>query len=337
MESLEQIPRADAGGGGVLFQRPSPSSYFCLLDEQPTFLVPPRLLRNRFRSTTRSLVVNPLCWFSRDGSPPPQVAPWLSSLADAFPQAESVWVSNSATGSIAPFWLGPGLSDLLARAQPGQPAPAGLDPRQQEILWRARILIEDGDAAREREEWASTVEHGRRQFARGYLPLAGLVHPYHLGALRRYFRHHIRKGNFALGDNQSGRRYVAHNENVARFFHHQLAATISQMAGEVVKPSYVYFASYQDGAVLEKHTDRQQCEFSITFCLDYTPEPAGATGWPIRLEAKSGRVTVHQAIGDALLYRGCQVPHFRKPLPPGATSTSFFFHYVRADFAGPLD
>ena len=335
MESLEQVSQAVAGAG--LLKRPSPSSYFCLLDEQPTFLVPPQLLRNKFRSANVPLVVNPLCWFSRDGSPPPQVAPWLSSLGDPCSQAGSVWVTDSITGSVVPFWLGPGLSDLLARAQPGQPAPAGLDARQQEILRRARILVEDGDAAREQEEWGSTVEHGRRQFAQGYLPLAGLIHPYHLGALRRYFRHHIRKGNFALGDNQSGRRYVAHNESVARFFHHQLAATVSRMAGEEVKPSYVYFASYQDGAVLAKHTDRAQCDFSITFCLDYTPEPAGATGWPIHLETKSGRVTVFQAIGDALLYRGCQVPHFRKPLPRGATSTSFFFHYVRADFDGPLD
>jgi hypothetical protein len=48
-------------------------------------------------------------------------------------------------------------------------------------------------------------------------------------------------------------------------------------------------------------------------------------------------VTVFQAIGDALLYRGRELPHSRDALPEGHTSTSIFFHYVREDFAGSLD
>jgi len=37
-----------------------------------------------------------------------------------------------------------------------------------------------------------------------------------------------------------------------------------------------------------------------------------------------------------LLYRGTQVPHYRDALGQGRTSTSIFFHYVPADFVGPL-
>ncbi|MGD0183385.1 MAG: hypothetical protein ABSC15_26545, partial [Terriglobales bacterium] len=95
-------------------------------------------------------------------------------------------------------------------------------------------------------------------------------------------------------------------------------------------------ASYQPGADLERHTDRAQCDFSVTLCLDYSPEPRNATPWPIHLYKKSGKVTVFQAIGDALLYRGCQIPHSRDTLPEGQTSTSIFFHYVREDFTGSL-
>jgi hypothetical protein len=124
---------------------------------------------------------------------------------------------------------------------------------------------------------------------------------------------------------------------VARFFHHQLTAAVAAIAGEPVKPSYVYLAAYQPGAILEKHTDRAQCEFSVTLCVDYSPEPRNATSWPIHLHKKSGTVAVFQAIGDALLYRGCQLPHSRDPLPEGHTSTSIFFHYVRENFTGSLD
>ncbi|HMD32573.1 MAG TPA: hypothetical protein VKG84_11740, partial [Candidatus Acidoferrales bacterium] len=205
-----------------------------------------------------------------------------------------------------------------------------------DVLRRAGILVAAGDEARRAPEWEAAAESARARYARGYAPIAGLIHPYHVGALRRYFRRQIRTGAFPLGDDQSKLRHFAHNEPVARFFHHQLAGAISRIAGEPVKPSYVYFASYQGGAELEKHTDRAQCEFSITFCLDFTPEPVSTTDWPIHLSTPEGTVTVYQAIGDALLYRGCEVPHYRKQLRGDATSSSLFLHYVPADFAGPL-
>jgi hypothetical protein len=164
-----------------------------------------------------------------------------------------------------------------------------------------------------------------------------VLHPFQVSALRRYFRHLVRKGALRLGDSQSSRRFIAHNEVVLRFFHQQLTATVSAVAGEKVKPSYVYLGAYLGGAILEKHTDRAQCDFSLTFCLDYSPEPKLETPWPVQLHSESGTVTVFQAIGDGLFYRGCRVPHSRKALPQGHSSTSIFFHYVREEFDGPLD
>jgi hypothetical protein len=172
---------------------------------------------------------------------------------------------------------------------------------------------------------------------KGYAPLADLIHPFHVAALRRYYRYLIRSGAVQLGDGQSSQRYVAYNEPVARFFHRDIAATLSAVAGEALKPSYVYMASYRSGAELKKHIDRAQCEFSITFCLDFSPEPALETPWPIHLDTPTGTVTVYQALGDGLAYRGVRLPHYRSSLPEGKTSTSIFFHYVAADFKGSLD
>jgi hypothetical protein len=124
---------------------------------------------------------------------------------------------------------------------------------------------------------------------------------------------------------------------VARFFHHQIANAVSAIVGEAVKPSYVYLASYLGGAELKKHTDREQCEFSVTLCLDFSPEPEVATSWPIRLDTPEGTIKVYQALGDALVYRGTNVPHYREVLGDGNMSTSIFFHYVPESFTGPLD
>jgi hypothetical protein len=206
------------------------------------------------------------------------------------------------------------------------------------LLARAGILTPADHAERHLAEWSEIVKIRAQAFReRGFVPLGDLIHPFNLAALRRYYRYAIRRGAIRLGDEQSSRRYVAHNEPVARYFHHQIANAVSAIVGEPVKPSYVYLASYLRGAELKKHTDRQQCEFSATLCLDFSPEPEMATSWPLRLDTGEGTVTVHQALGDGLIYRGTKVPHYRDLLGEGYTSTSIFFHYVPLDFAGSLD
>ena len=187
-------------------------------------------------------------------------------------------------------------------------------------------------------QWKAIVSASATRFReKGYVPVARLIHPFHLAELRRYYRYLLRTGRMPLGDDQCPRRRVAYNDEVARFFHRQLTAAVAALVDQPVKPSYVYVAAYQEGATLNRHVDREQCEFSITFCLDYSPEPRRATPWPLHLETPSAKLTVFQSIGDGLLYRGRELPHFREALPPAHSSTSIFFHYVRESFAGSLD
>jgi hypothetical protein len=248
------------------------------------------------------------------------------------------WIKDPATNFLQPFWLGFDLSTILPGAQPGDPAPSTLSQQARRNLAMANLLVAEDYPSRRRQPWAEVVSVTGPQFQQnGYAAVGQLIHPFHIAALRRYYRHQVRTGKLKLGDGQSPRRYIAYNDPVARFFHQQLTTAVSAFAGEPVKPSYVYLAAYQAGAVLEKHTDREQCEFSVTLCLDYAPEPRNATPWPLHLHNKLGKVTVFQAIGDALLYRGCQIQHSRDALPEGHTSTSIFFHYVREGFTGSLD
>lgn len=318
---------------------PLPRSLFhCCLDDQPDHLVPARLLRPAYWEglSDRPFFLNPECIFTAAGK----------SEADAFAfvnQSEIaagniVWVKYPGSEALQPFWLSAELCGILAGSQPGDPAPSVLSPQVRRTLMMANILVPEDFISHQRQEWEEIVSFIRPRFqSQGYAPVAGLIHPFHIAALRRYYRHQLRTGKLRLGDGQSPLRYVSYNDPVCQFFHHQLTTAMSAFAGEPVKPSYAYLASYQAGAVLEKHTDREQCDFSATFCLDYAPEPRSATPWPLELHKKSGTVKVFQAIGDALLYRGCQLPHSRDKLADGHTSTSIFFHYVRQDFAGSLN
>jgi hypothetical protein len=65
-------------------------------------------------------------------------------------------------------------------------------------------------------------------------------------------------------------------------------------------------------------------------CADATPDPATYGAWPINLLTSEGSVGVTLGIGDALLFRGRHLPHWRDELPAGYTSSSVLFHYVDA-------
>jgi len=312
-----------------------PDRYYCLLEELPLHLVPGPAWRVLGREADRDLYRNPECRVRPAEDLPEEFRSSPELLSRFARQATIAWVRDLASGSLLPFWLGPELADFVRDLAPGEPVSASLPSHLRAVLARAGILLPEGANSTGHEE---RIERAKLRFReKGYAPISSLIHPFHVAALRRYYRYLIRTGAIGLGDQQSSRRYVAHNEPAARFFHHLIAPTLSAVAGDPLKPSYVYLASYLSGAELTRHTDREQCEFSITFCLDFSPEPALATPWPIRLDTPAGTVTVHQALGDGLAYRGTRLPHYRCPLGEGQTSTSIFFHYVSADFRGTFD
>jgi hypothetical protein len=313
-----------------------PDRFHCLLEELPLHLLP-QGRGHRLQAAQQNcaqLCLNPDCRIRAAEDLPEEINPEL--VSDFALQGTIAWVRDKAYGALQPFWLGPRTADALKKIDANRPASAAFSLSEIQVLAEAGVLIGEDHAefCQEREQ---VIARAATQFQeKGYAPLSGLIHPFHIAALRRYYRQRIRSGQIKLGDRQSPRRYAAYNEPVARFFHHQMAATLSLIAEEPIIPSYVYFASYLSGAELRKHTDREQCEFSVTLCLDFSPEPALSTPWPISLDTNKGTVTVYQAIGDGLVYRGTQLPHYRGPLSEGQTSASIFFHYVPADFDGYL-
>jgi len=309
------------------------------LDGQPDHLTPEHQLGKYWAEEMAGhpLFLNKSCQLIRSGKVPPELAN-DAGLTDGFASMEDMaWVRNSATGALQPFWIGSQVQSILADTQDGRPVSSFTEYYKRSLAMAGILISPNRENIQSHRMIAMLSRAADQVQQQGYAPIAGLIHPFHISALRRYFRKLVRTGKLALGDSQSSRRYHAHNESVAKFFHHQLTKAVSTIVGQPVKPSYVFFASYQEGAWLEKHTDRAQCEFSVTLCLDYSPEPKRQTPWPIQLHTTKGVTTVYQSIGDGLVYLGCRLPHSREVLPSGHTSTSIFFHYVPEDFNGPLD
>jgi hypothetical protein len=316
-----------------------PDRFYCLLDELPWHLVPQSARQSLQVQQDRlpTLVLNPECTLRAAADFPEEYRSHRDLLSGFSVQGTIAWVRASGSALPLPYWLGSELEGLLRSMGADEPVPDTIPARMRAALAAARIVVPEHRGIPATEYHELSTPRARADFQqKGYAPLSDLIHAFHIASLRRYYRYRIRTGALKLGDGQSPRRYVDYNEPVARFFHRQIVSRLSELAGEALKPSYVYAAAYLSGAELKKHTDREQCDYSVTLCLDYSPEPALATPWPIQLDSPTGRVKVYQAIGDGLAYRGTRLPHYRDRLAEGQTSTSIFFHYVKEAFAGPL-
>ena len=88
-------------------------------------------------------------------------------------------------------------------------------------------------------------------------------------------------------------------------------------------PTYSFARIYREGDSLDKHKDRPACEISCTLTLGYVADKI----WPIFAD-ESGPVLLDH--GDILIYRGCEVEHWREPLE-GTVWVQVFLHYVDAN------
>lgn len=99
---------------------------------------------------------------------------------------------------------------------------------------------------------------------------------------------------------------------------------ISEVIQETVLPTYCYARIYKDGDILTKHTDRDACEVSLTVHLD------GDKEWIIYVQSPDKKeIPVILKCGDALLYLGCDAPHWRNAFE-GSFYSQVFLHYVRS-------
>jgi len=98
--------------------------------------------------------------------------------------------------------------------------------------------------------------------------------------------------------------------------------------GLSLHPAYSYYRVYRPGANLVKHVDRPSCEISTTVTLEYDYRGADYK-WPIIV----GDTPCTMNSGDLVIYRGCEVEHWREifTAPEGSYHIQFFCHYVDAN------
>ena len=96
-------------------------------------------------------------------------------------------------------------------------------------------------------------------------------------------------------------------------------------------PTYTYYRLYFNGNTLEKHIDRPSCEISGTLCLGYDVSNVDEKvypdySWPMFIKTIEGKeLPIKMKPGDLLMYRGCDIEHWREPFP-GINHSQLFLH-----------
>lgn len=100
---------------------------------------------------------------------------------------------------------------------------------------------------------------------------------------------------------------------------------ISETVGEKVLPTYSFFRVYRHGEKLTKHIDRPACEISVTVNVALMGDKN-----KIYMKAKNKKeASFVLNPGDAVVYKGCEVMHWREPLDKEQIVVQFMLHYVR--------
>ena len=145
-----------------------------------------------------------------------------------------------------------------------------------------------------------------------------------------------------------------------RTIHSGIRMKLEKHLGRKLYNTYYYDRFYNPGQALTIHADRDACEISVTVHISTNLE-GDAADWPIWIktpdtyadktkmvitETGENRSVVLQA-GDGMVYKGCERPHWRDPMPTqyekkglfgrkqvekeGLYYHQIFFHYVLQD------
>ena len=128
-------------------------------------------------------------------------------------------------------------------------------------------------------------------------------------------------------DKQIPNTYSHYADIVMETLLEKIKPVMEKNTGLKVLPTYTYARIYKKGDILKRHKDRPSCEISTTINL-------GGDSWPIYLEPSGEKgkegVKVNLNPGYMLIYRGCELEHWREAFE-GDNCGQVFLHYNDAN------
>lgn len=167
----------------------------------------------------------------------------------------------------------------------------------------------------------------RDGFARaGYAAIPALTDPGLTGYLWSYIHTKFAAGLLSKGDARVPLTPSAYADHASEGLLEYLRPRLEAVADRRLVPTYSYLRLYKKGDILKRHHDRPACEFSISLNVGQRP----AAPWPFFVAGREGTASVLLSPGDAVLYRGHELFHWRERFE-GQQMAQIFLHYVDPD------
>jgi hypothetical protein len=130
--------------------------------------------------------------------------------------------------------------------------------------------------------------------------------------------------------NQVNNSHVGYRNAFMQNLLKQYKPQVEECTGLSLFPTCSYYRVYEPGNILHDHTDRPQCEITVTLTLGFNyVNKADDYRWPIHVFIDDEKKYFNCDVGDAMIYRGCELKHGRDKFDVGDDSyhVNVFLHY----------
>ena len=158
-------------------------------------------------------------------------------------------------------------------------------------------------------------------------------------SIQKFFEYCILNEKFPFGDGQAT-RWRCYNESISRIIHYELLELIEHIVQKKLKPTYTYLSAYKGKTELPPHTDRDQCEYTVSFIFNKTPTDLY---WPIFWDKKKQKdpfvnkpkykplktncLEFDTDIGGLIVFQGTDHIHYREYIEEGQRFYTLLLHY----------
>ena len=203
----------------------------------------------------------------------------------------------------------------------GPATKLSLDAARNETEGLTRKVSDGGDPAADRRN-ANYFKKDK------YVIVLGMIDPSIVEVAYQYAFMLRNGGGLFGGDLQVPGTPNFYGDTLMETLLEKLLPNVEVATGLDLYPTYSYMRIYKSGDVLKRHKDRGSCEISLTIPLGFE----GDDCWPIQADNGDHTVVANLQPGDAMVYRGCDISHWREEFT-GKHQVQVFLHYV--DQNGP--
>lgn len=160
----------------------------------------------------------------------------------------------------------------------------------------------------------------------GYVLVKGFIDPQSVSTISKYLENSLKRypNNNQGGGGDESSRISWYADPLIEVVLQNSLSDVENNTGLNLFPTYSFTRVYQKGDELKPHVDRPACEISVTCHIATVGTP-----WAIWMQAPGKEPTKYfLEPGDACIYRGCEIKHWRDKAIDTDINVQMMLHYV---------